>query len=116
MVCRSQSHRLRRAPFRVILALMPDWEYLSIEDRKRIEHRLMGALYQIGIKGAVTRWESPTAYRRYWQLKIQTSWCANKHHKLVLEVLEQAMARADVEAPKLGIVLSKPPAKQVPSP
>jgi hypothetical protein len=87
---------------------MPDWTALSVEDRAYIEDRLMRALNYIGVKGALTRWNEPTKLP-YWQLVIQSSWRADKQRHVVAQALDQAMARADIQAPLNSIILGGPP-------
>jgi hypothetical protein len=87
---------------------MPDWTDLYEEERRDIESKLMIALSSIGIKGAMTRWNMPSQLP-HWQLVIQTSWCADKPHHDVALALEQAMARADIQAPLGAVILGGPP-------
>ena len=90
---------------------MQDWTDLYEDERRDIENKLMKALSSLGIKGAVTRWNMP-AKPPHWQLIIQSSWCTDKTHQAVTIVLEQAMARAGIQAPRNGIVFSGPPENQ----
>jgi hypothetical protein len=87
---------------------MPDWTDLSIKDRAHIEHNLTLSLNHLGIKGALTRWSKPSKLP-HWQLVIQTSWCVDKQRNAVAQALDQAMARADIQAPLNGIILRGPP-------
>ena len=87
---------------------MSDWTNLYEEERRDIESKLMIALNSIGITGTVTRWNMPS-HLPHWQLVIQTSWCADKPHQTVALALEQAMARADIQAPMCAVILGGPP-------
>lgn len=86
---------------------MQEWSALSVEDRAIIEDRILTELGEVGIKGAVTRWIKPS-HLRPWQLVIQTSWCSDKPASNVDVALDQAMARADVQAPKNVVMLMGP--------
>jgi hypothetical protein len=86
---------------------MGDWKELSVEDQILIQDNLMRAFNHLGIKGAMTRWDKPS----HWRLSIQTSWCAGKTHPSITRVLEQAIARASIQAPKGGIILCDDPEK-----
>ena len=88
---------------------MPDWKQLSIEDRKLVEDNLMRALNHLGIEGTVTRWDKPTTSKTHWRLSIQTSWCGDKAHEIVALILEQALTRAGIEAPRRSINLCGQP-------
>ena len=92
----------------MILPFMQDWTNLYEEERRDIENKIMRALSSIGIKGGVSRWNMP-AQLPHWQLIIQTSWCADKSRREVSLALEQAMARADIQAPMNGVILGGPP-------
>jgi hypothetical protein len=83
---------------------MADWTALSEDERKDIENKLRAALNSLGIKGAMTRWNKP-AQLPHWQLIIQTSWCERQSRSDILGVRDQAMARADVQAPMKGVIL-----------
>jgi hypothetical protein len=83
---------------------MHDWTALSEDERKDIENKVMVALKSVGIKGAVTRWNKP-AQLPHWQLIIQTSWCERQSRSDILSVRDQAMARADIQAPTNAVIL-----------
>ena len=83
---------------------MADWTTLSEAERNDIKNRLIAALNSTGIKGAVTRWNKP-AQLPHWQLIIQTSWCERQSRRDVLSVRDQAVARADIQAPINGVIL-----------
>jgi hypothetical protein len=83
---------------------MADWTSLSAVERNDIEHKLIAALNSIGIKVAVTRWNVPSQLP-HWQLLIETSWCKEHIRSEILIALDQAMARADVQAPINGVIL-----------
>ena len=83
---------------------MADWTSLSEAERNDIKNRLIAALNSLGIKGAVPRWNKP-AQLPHWQLIIQTSWCERQSRSDVLSVRDQAMARADIQAPINGVIL-----------
>jgi hypothetical protein len=89
---------------------MRDWTALSEKERSDIENKLMETLGFIGIKGTVTQWNAPSKLP-YWLLIIETSWCDNKPRTGVARSLEQAMARANIQGPKNGVVLKSPPRK-----
>jgi hypothetical protein len=88
----------------VILPAVPDWTALSEDERKAIKQKLIAALNSVGIKGATARWNNP-AQLPHWQLIIQTSWCDWQSRNDVLRVRDQAMARADLQAPINGVIL-----------
>jgi len=83
---------------------MADWTALSEDERNDIKQKLIAALKSMGIKGATTWWNKPVQLP-HWQLIIQTSWCERQSHSDVLRVRDQAMARADIQAPLNGVIL-----------
>ena len=89
---------------------MPNWAALSEDDRNDIENKLIAALNSIGIRGATARWNAP-AYLHHWQLIIETSWCDTKSRNEAAIAREQAMARADIQAPINGVLLKGSPEK-----
>ena len=83
---------------------MRNWLDLSEDEREEIENELLAALNSIGVKGAMAHWSSP-GLLPHWRLTIETSWCAGKSRNDISRALEQAMARADIQAPVNGIHL-----------
>ena len=77
---------------------------MSEAERNAIKDKLIAALNSIGIKGAVTRWNK-LAQPPHWQLIIQTSWCERQSRRDVSSVRDQAMARADIQAPINSVIL-----------
>ena len=85
---------------------MADWTALSERGRTDIQAKLMAALNSLGIKDAVARWIKPPQLP-HWQLIIETAWCNNKSRPDVRQALEQAMARAQMQAPENGVILEE---------
>jgi hypothetical protein len=83
---------------------MRDWTTLSENERNDIEYKLIAALNSIGVRGATVQWNMP-AQLPHWQLIVETSWCASKSRNGVAIAREQAMARADIQAPINGVIL-----------
>ena len=86
---------------------MRDWTALSEDEIKNIEAKIVAALNTIGIKVAKARWNMPGPLP-HWQLMIETPWCASMSRNDVDRALEQAMARAGIQAPINGIILKRP--------
>jgi len=90
---------------------MRNWLALSEDERTDIENGLKAALNSIGIKGAITGWSGP-GHLPHWRLTLETSWCANKSRNDISRALEQAMARADIQAPVNGVHLKDLPERR----
>jgi hypothetical protein len=83
---------------------MGDWTGLSEDERNEIKQKLLATLKSLGIMGATGQWNKPEQLP-HWQLVIETSWCDRQFRSNVLRVTEQAMARADIQAPIGGVIL-----------
>ena len=83
---------------------MVDWSALTEAERNDIENKVLAALNSIGVQSETTCWNKP-AQLPHWQLIIQTPWCDKHSRGDVSRAKEQAIARAQVEAPINGIIL-----------
>lgn len=83
---------------------MGDWTNLSKDEINDITQKLTAALKYLGIKSATARWNVPGALP-HWQLIIESSWCERQSRSDVLGVRDQAMERADIQAPIDGVIL-----------
>jgi hypothetical protein len=86
---------------------MRDWTALTEDEIKKIQAKVVAALNSIGIKVTVARWKM-LGPLPHWQLTLEAPSCANKSRDDVARVLEQAMARAHIQAPINGIMLRRP--------
>ncbi len=100
-------NRLRSTHSGVILHLMSNWVALSEDERSDIKTKLITALGSIGIKSAIGRWNKPGELR-CWQLTIGTLWCSTQSRHGIARALEQAIARADIDVPRGGVILRGP--------
>ena len=90
----------------MILHAVRNWVILSEDERNNIGNELIAALNSIGVGGATAQWNMP-AHLPHWQLIIESSWCASKSRNEVSIAREQAMARADIQAPINGVILKR---------
>jgi hypothetical protein len=88
----------------VVAQLVADWSSLSEAERSDIENKVLAALNSLGIKSESVWWNKP-AQLPHWQLIIQTSWRDRHSRGDASRVREQAIVRAEVQAPMNGIIL-----------